>query len=336
MKRDSLKRGLIITLFMSILITIPRIIRIGQSDVWNMIANFLYIFILNFIYWYFAEHIIVRNWKIIKSLLVYLTFTGVFSIIYHSVANHFFFHFKLLNKAFPLIEELNYHNENFILFIRGILFSGIIYFAVFYLKLLLEKQKSVFEIEQLKKEKLEAQLASLKQQISPHFLFNSLSTLRSMVEDASPKKYINKLSNVYRYLLNLSENDLVSLQEELDFTESYLYILKERFEDALQVENNLPKDNIADKKIPPLVLQLLIENAIKHNVVSIKNPLKITIALHDENNISISNTIQSKITKEISTGKGLDNIKLRYQILSKRNIVVENVEGVFIVTIPIL
>lgn len=335
MKRDSLKKGLVITLFVSVLITIPRIMRIEQSNVSSLTANFLYVFILNFIYWCFAEYIVARNWKIIKSLLVYLFITGAFSIGYHFVANHFFFHFRLLDRDFPLVEELNKQNENFILFFRGILFSGIIYFVVFYLKLLIEKQKSILEIEQLRKEKLEAQLASLKQQISPHFLFNSLSTLRTMVEDDSSKKYINKLANVYRYLLNLNENDLVSLQEELDFTESYLYILKERFEEALQIENNLPKD-IADKKIPPMVLQLLIENAIKHNVASIKNPLKITIALHDENSICISNNIQSKITNEISTGKGLDNIRLRYQILSDRNIVVETVEGVFIVTIPIL
>lgn len=335
MKGENLKRVLIITLFVSVLITIPRIIRLEQSDIWNLIAQFLYIFILNFIYCFFAEYIVNRNWKIVKSLLLYLTITGAFSIVYHFVANHFFFHFKLINKDFPLMEELNRQNENYILFMRGILFSGIIYFVVFYLKLLLEKQKNVLEIEQLKKEKLEAQLASLKQQISPHFLFNSLSTLRTIVEDAGSKKFINKLANVYRYLLNLNENDLVSLQEELEFTDSYLYILKERFEEALQLENNVPKD-IVHKKIPPLVLQLLIENAIKHNVASIKNPLKITIALHDENNIIISNNMQSKITNEVSTGKGLDNIRFRYQILSDQNIVIESNEKNFTVIIPIL
>jgi LytS/YehU family sensor histidine kinase len=335
MKREKFKRGLIITLFVSVLITIPRIIRFEPSDVSGSIASFLYIFILNFIYWYFAEYIVARNWKIVKSLLVYLTFTGIFSIVYHFVANRFFFHFKLLNKAFPLMEELNRHSENFILFMRGILFSGIIYFVVFYLKLLLEKQKSALEIGQLKKEKLEAQLDSLKQQISPHFLFNSLSTLRTMVEDPYSKKFINKLSNVYRYLLNLNENDLVSLKEEIGFTDSYLYIIKERFEDALVVENLLPA-TIENKKIPPLVIQLLIENAIKHNVASIKRPLKITMALHDENNILISNNIQSKLTTEISTGKGLDNIRLRYQILSDQNIVILTNENVFTVIIPIL
>ncbi|MDI1255970.1 MAG: histidine kinase [Flavobacterium sp.] len=335
MERDSLKKGLIITLIISILITIPRFIRFEQSDIWNLTAHFIYIFLLNFIYWYFAQYMVAKNWKLARSFSLYLTITGVFSIGYHIVINHFVFHFKLLNNDFPLMEALNKQNENLILFVRGVLFSGIIYFVVFYLKLLLEKQKNQLEIAQLRKEKLEAQLASLKQQISPHFLFNSLSTLRTMVADESAKKYINKLSNVYRYLLNLNENDLVSLQEELEFTESYLYILKERFEDALQVENNLPMA-IVDKKIPPLVLQLLIENAIKHNVTSVKNPLKITIARYNDDNIIISNTIQPKLTTEISTGKGLENIRYRYQILSEQNIVVASIDGVFTVIIPIL
>lgn len=335
MNIERFKRGFIITLFVSVLIAIPRIIRFDQSDLSSSFASFLYIFILNFIYWYFAEYIVTKSWKVVKSLMVYLTFTGVFSITYHFLANHFFFHFKLLNKGFPLMEELTKQNENLILFMRGILFSGIIYFAVFYLKLLLEKQKSALEIEQLKKEKLEAQLASLKQQISPHFLFNSLSTLRTMVEEPDSKKFINKLSNVYRYLLNLNENDLVSLKEEIRFTDSYLYILKERFEDALVVENLLPT-TIENKKIPPLVLQLLIENAIKHNVASVQHPLKIKMVLHDENTICISNTMQSKLTTETSTGKGLENIRLRYQILSDQNIVIKTNENVFSVIIPIL
>lgn len=334
MERNNLKNGLIITLIVSLLITIPRIIRIGQIDIQNLAGHFSYLFLLNFIYWYFAQFLVDKNWKIIKSLLVYMTVASFFSIAYHRFLNHFFLNFKLLHQDFPLVEELNRQNENFVLFLRGTLFGGIIFFIVFYLKLLMEKQKSKLEIEQLKKEKLEAQLASLKQQISPHFLFNSLSTLRTMVEDNNSKQYINKLAKVYRYLLNLNESDLVSLKEELDFTNSYLYILKERFEDALQVENNLPAA-IEDKKIPPLVLQLLIENAIKHNVISIKNPLKISIDFHDKK-IVISNNIQPKQSIEISTGKGLDNIRYRYQILSGQNIVVESSNGVFKVEIPIL
>jgi LytS/YehU family sensor histidine kinase len=308
-------------------------VRLKEIDV--LIASFLYIFILNFIYWYVVEYVVAKNWNIVKSLLVYLTFTGPFSILYHLITNYFFFHFKLINKVFPVLVELNNYNENFILFLRGIFFSSIIYFVVYYLKLLLEKQKSILEIEQLTKEKLEAQLAALKQQISPHFLFNSLSTLRTMVEEPNSKKFINKLSDVYRYLLNISENNLVSLKEEINFTDSYFYILKERFEDAMVLENRLPS-TIENKKIPPLVIQLLIENAIKHNEASISKPLKITMTLLDEDYIVITNNIQKKITTELSTGIGLDNIKHRYQILSDKNIVVEINKNEFTVIIPIL
>jgi two-component system LytT family sensor kinase len=335
MARENFKRGIIIALFVSILITIPRVIRFEQSSLSILIANFVYIYIINFIYWFFAEYIVLKNMNVLKSLFLYLIITGIFSIFYHYLFNHFFFHFKLLSKALPLIDEINLNSENFILFVRGMLFSGMIYFVVFYLKLLTEKQKNFLEIEQLKKEKLEAQLVSLKQQISPHFLFNSLSTLRTMVEQTDAKKFINKLSDVYRYLLNLNENNLVSLKDEISFTDSYLYILKERFEDALIVENFLPT-TIQDRKIPPMVIQLLIENVIKHNEASINKPLKITLSLFDDDSILISNTIQKKISTVPSTGIGLDNIKLRYELLSDKNIIIKTEGMQFIVIIPIL
>lgn len=334
MKKSELKRGFMIVILISTLITIPRIIKFEQVEVWNLLMHFSYIFLLNFIYWWFAQFIISKDWGITKSSLLYLTTTGFFSIAYHFVITNFIFQFMLLNEDVPLFEEINLQNENIILFFRGTLFSGIIYFILFYFKLLFEQQDSMIEIEQLRKEKLEAQLNSLKQQISPHFLFNSLTTLRTIVEDENSKKYINKLANVYRYLLNLKQNDLVSLKEELEFTESYLYIIKERFEDAIVVENNIPK-SIENGKLPPLALQLLIENAIKHNEMSISNPLKIVLNLYEDNKIVVSNNLQLK-RNEMSTGRGLENIMTRYQILANETIEIKIIDEQFIVKIPIL
>lgn len=318
----------------SVLIVIPRIVGIDQITDWALLKHFAYIFTLNFIYWYFAQFIIRKNWKIIPSIAIYFLVTGFFSIIYNVIINHFFFNFKLLDRNFPIVEELNKQYENIILFFRGILFSGIIYIINFYLKLLIDKQKINLEIELLKKEKLEAQLSSLKQQISPHFLFNSLSTLRTMVEDKKAEDFINNLSKVYRYLLRLNESDLVSLAEELDFTKSYIHILKERFEDALMVDIALSNE-IKNNKIPPVVLQLLIENAIKHNIASAKNPLFITIN-YSENKIVVRNNIQPKISAEKSTEKGLKNIKERYKIISNEDVIIEKDDLYFTVKLPIL
>lgn len=324
----------IIVLVISILISIPRAFRFEDFNIWNFLSQFSYIFILNGIYWIYAGFVIRLNKPLIISLLIFLPVTSFFSIFYHLLTNNFIFHFTLLSDEFPLFEELNLKIELVILFVRGFLFSGIIYLIYFYLKLLTETQENALEIEKLKKEKLEAQLSLLKQQISPHFLFNSLSTLRTMVTEETSKKYINNLANVYRYLLNLNENDLVSLKDELAFTDSYLSILQERYEEALQIQNLIPTD-VQHKKIPPLALQLLIENAIKHNEISVKNPLHIKLELIDERQIVISNNVQPKLSKDESTGKGLNNIRLRYKILADETIKVERSEEVFKVSIPV-
>jgi len=321
-------------MIISSLATIPRIIGLENSDIWHLSYHFIYLAILNFIYWFLAQYFIKTNRRVILNLILFLFLSGSISYIFDRFASSLFFKFQLIYNEYPIIEGFEERNYFAVFFLRGMLFGGMVYFIDFYLKLIFEKQKSNLEIEQLKKEKLEAQLSSLKQQISPHFLFNSLSTLRTIVEDDNSKMYINKLSNVYRYLLNLNEKNLVSVRSELDFTESYLYILKERFEEALQIEINIAED-VLEKQLPPLVLQLLIENAIKHNVVSIKKPLSIKI-INELDYLVISNNIQEKYSTEISTGKGLNNIKNRYDLLLNQNIKIDSSTTHFIVKIPLL
>lgn len=334
MIKINFKNGLIISMIISSLATIPRIIGLENSDIWHLSYHFIYLAILNFIFWFLAQFFIKINSRVILNLILFLFLSGIISYLFNLLASSLFFKFQLIYNEYPIIEGFKERNYFAVFFLRGMLFGGTVYFIDFYLKLIFEKQKSNLEIEQLKKEKLEAQLSSLKQQISPHFLFNSLSTLRTIVEDDNSKMYINKLSNVYRYLLNLNENDLVSVKSELDFTESYLYILKERFEEALQIEINIAED-VLEKQLPPLVLQLLIENAIKHNVVSIKNPLSIKI-INELDYLVISNNIQEKYSTEISTGKGLNNIKNRYNLLLNQNIKIDSNATHFIVKIPLL
>lgn len=223
----------------------------------------------------------------------------------------------------------------FFLTLRGFVIGGFQLFMVYYISAIKEAEHAKIEIEQLKKENLQARLNLLKQQVSPHFLFNSLSTLKTIAPDHHTRQYIMQLSNVYRYLLNYNDNNMATLKDELAFTNSYLYILKERFEQALQIHIEVP-EALLSLNIPPLSLQILIENAIKHNVISPADPLYIHI--HSEGNdlLTVENNIQPKLSTEKHTGKGLQNINDRYQLLSGKQIEIIHMETKFIVKLPLL
>jgi len=196
--------------------------------------------------------------------------------------------------------------------------------------------KSELEAEQFKKISIESKFEALRNQINPHFLFNSFNVLSTLVyKDADlATNFIDQLSNVYRYLLNNQKNKVVTLNEELDFIESYLFLLHIRFGENLLIKNEITTDG--DKfYVAPAVLQMLIENAIKHNIVSRKNPLE--IRLHSENgSIVVSNTLQEKGIKEDSTQIGLRNIQGRYVFLSDKKVKIEKTQNQFIVKIPLL
>lgn len=334
MKWSALNKGILISFVISALATAPRFIRLNKDDLQYLFNHFMYLFVLTLMYWILSQAFVYKKKKVILYTAIFLLLSGLISIFYQLILEAFFGDFRILYSDFPLIRDLNEKKQLLMLFFRGILFSAIIYFIVFYLNLLYEKQHALTEIEQLKKEKLEAQLDSLKQQISPHFLFNSLSTLRTMVTDESSKVYINKLSNVYRYLLSLSDSNLTSLKEELDFIESYLHIVKERFEEAIEVSVNISAEAL-QLQVPPLVLQLLIENAIKHNVISFEDPLKIEI-FDKEKMLFVRNNYQPKSSVEKSTGKGLQNIKKRYEYLSEQEIEIAIKDDYFTVKLPLL
>jgi two-component system LytT family sensor kinase len=194
---------------------------------------------------------------------------------------------------------------------------------------------SQLENELLEQSHLRAQLISLQQQISPHFLFNSLSTLKTLATDQPTKNYIIQLANVYRYVLNFNEYYLTPLKDELTFINSYLYIMNERFEDALLVSINISEEHLT-YLIPPLSVQLLIENAIKHNTISPENPLHITILSDDSPQLIVTNNLQLKRIAEESTGTGLKNISQRYKLLVDKPIQINNNGAYFSVHLPLV
>lgn len=201
---------------------------------------------------------------------------------------------------------------------------------------LMEWRKSAIEAEQLRTEKIASQYQSLKDQLNPHFLFNSLNVLSNLVYEDADKSatFIQKLSKIYRYVLDVQQEELVSLDRELDFAKNYLELQKLRFEDnlgySIKVDSNL------GKQIPPLSLQLLLENAIKHNEASKSKPLFIEI-FQEGNDLIVSNTFQPKRQQiEESAGIGLKNIEMRYEILSHRQPMIINTDDEFIVRLPLL
>jgi sensor histidine kinase YesM len=188
---------------------------------------------------------------------------------------------------------------------------------------------------ELQKESVRAQYDSLKNQVNPHFLFNSLNALTNLIYDDQDKaaKFVKQLSEVYRYVLDTQDRELVPLSEELKFLGSYLFLQQIRFGDKLKVELNISN---SETKVAPLVLQMLVENAIKHNIISNDQPL--TIKIYNEgDSVVIMNNLQKKtVIAEESKGIGLQNIKKRYSFLSKQEVLVSDAAGSFVVKLPLI
>lgn len=189
--------------------------------------------------------------------------------------------------------------------------------------------------EKLKTESIALQYKALKNQVNPHFLFNSLNTLSTLVyrDPDIAAKFIKQLSEVYRYVLEHKDNELIGIKTELEFVEKYLYLQKIRHGDNLI--SNIRLKNCADCKIVPLSIQMLVENAIKHNIVSKDDPLTINLFQEDDY-IVVQNDLQPRSTVEDSEGIGLNNIRDRYNHLSDKEFIVSKGEGLFTVKIPII
>lgn len=201
---------------------------------------------------------------------------------------------------------------------------------------LLGWKATLIEAERLKKEQIAARYEALKNQVNPHFLFNSLNVLASLVhQDADrAEQFIRRLSTVFRYILESRDREAVPLEEELDILRAYLFLMDTRFGASLQTEIQIPEPPRG--LIAPLTLQMLVENALKHNEASKAKALRIEI-FQEDNCLVVRNNLQPKSTALTeSTGVGLANIQARYQMLSDREMTISDKDGFFTVTIPIL
>jgi two-component system LytT family sensor kinase len=200
-----------------------------------------------------------------------------------------------------------------------------------------EYKSKWMEAEELKRMTAQAELQLVKNQINPHFLFNNLNVLSALIlkNRDEANKFIEEFSKVYRYILNNHDKELVDVKTEVDFIKPYIFLMEKRFSESLKININISKD-YEGFYIIPASLQMLIENAIKHNVVSKTRPLVIDIHSNGNNTIVVSNNLQLRDSVEYSTKIGLSNITKRYLLVSGREVKIDKSKEEFIVTLPLL
>jgi len=235
-----------------------------------------------------------------------------------------------------LLSHLNFGPVMLMFEVRGILISLAFYMFIHLLYQSFLNQQVGIELERARADNLWAQYELLKQQVNPHFLFNSLNTLKYMVEsgDSHAVNFILKLSDFYRFTLENRKLDLIKLADELEILDAYMFLLKARFEEGIDLSINIDEKYYASL-LPPFTLQLLIENCIKHNIVSLDRPLHIKLYSADDFLIVVNN-VQPKKVAESSTGLGLENINQRYLHLSDKKIEILVDEKFFTIKLPII
>jgi len=207
--------------------------------------------------------------------------------------------------------------------------------SVFFINRILNYwKKSIESEERLKRENVIAQYETLKNQVNPHFLFNSLNTISTLVSKNMEvaDKFIKQLAEVYRYVLEFKDKEVVDIKTELKFIDSYLYLQKIRFGDNLEIKNRI---KTGDFYVAPLTIQMLVENAIKHNIISYDKPLTIKL-YNEESYIVIENNLQKKKIIESKEKIGLNNIKSRYEVLSDKPVIAEESDNKFVVKVPFI
>lgn len=334
MKKQNWIVGLVISLGISLIALSPRLIRMESLDTGFITIGIFYNFFFCFTCWISYQYLFnYTKWLKTERLRFFIAATVIISIgLYSFIYDYLFSFFSDHILQFP---EVIGNKRPYLLLLRGMLISGLYFFISYYLYVWAEKQKNSLEIEKLKQAQLAANLSSLKEQLSPHFLFNTLNTLSSLTKEQPVKDFVAELASVYRYVLQYRDIDKATLQQEIAFIGSYLYIIKARLEEAIQVELNID-DSVLSTAIPPLTLQLLIENAIKHNVASTNRQLKISIRNEKQEYLVVTNNIQPKSSVPFSTGIGLSNVMQRYHLLFSKEIIIEKSDLFFTVKLPIV
>ncbi len=260
-------------------------------------------------------------------------FTQIACVLFYSlgIVNLAYYLFKIwLTTTPPALEQFIVMNAYGTLIIIPV---SSIYFGVYFLK---SWNKSRLQTEIAQKETVQVQLQMLRNHLDPHFLFNNLNILSALIDTdkAQSQKFLEKFAEVYRVILKTEKEELITLSKELEFIKSYIYLIDIRFRDLIMVDIDISED-LMDHLIPPLTLQMLIENAFKHNVITEDDPLQINIKSENQR-VVVSNTINKKDTQKSSNNTGLKNISLRYSYFTEDEVSINETPTHFIVSIPLI
>ncbi|MCX6272390.1 MAG: histidine kinase, partial [Bacteroidetes bacterium] len=318
---------------------------VGTPVVWGIIVHFSLIEILirtamclswTVVLWFGCRAILTRvdvilpwNEKPVIRLFADILLVGVYTFL----ANCFFFAMGYLLsipiKYYDSTFWMSYLYSFIISLIISFIHEGIYFFMLW--------KFALIRTQSLENENLISQFETLKNQVNPHFLFNTFNTLISVIEEDKDQaiEYVQRLSDFFRSILQLRDKTVISVREELELIRNFCFIQKKRYGDNLLVEIKIG-ETCLDTGIAPLTLQMLVENAIKHNVISTERPLSISISERDTDYIVVRNNLQKRNNPEHGSGLGLENIKKRYHFLSEKNVEVIVSPGNFTVAIPVL
>lgn len=215
-------------------------------------------------------------------------------------------------------------------------FPGIVNMGFFIAYFLQKWKEELLKAERLEKEKAQVQFDNLKNQLNPHFLFNALASLNSLIAEDQQlaSRFLQHLSKVYRYVLQHKDQNLVSLQTELDFIQNYIFLAETRFDKALSIRVIIQPEDV-DKQLVPVTLQVLLENAFKHNVIEVNRPLQIQVTTEGMY-LVVRNNLQARKQVEDSNRQGLENLNRLYQYQTRKPIQIETTDNHFTIKVPLL
>lgn len=329
--RTALFAALGLSVFLNAIIFLARIYNghdITSSP--SMTITFIENFIIFYVLFLFNFRIIQKEWKFENKMIVLVVGSLLIAIILSIVLSWAWI------KALPTGSNISLKLLTTIILSISLTATAIVVLLTMLHYVWDQRLQNIINKQTLITENIRNRYEALKNQVNPHFLFNSLNTLNGLIgfDDDKAHEYVEKLSFMFRY--TMQHNTVLQLEKELNFIKSYIYLMKIRYSDNLQVEINCNEKYNA-YYIMPFSLQLLIENAVKHNVISNKYPLVITVDVTDHDSIRVRNVIRLKSDVDGDNGKiGLANLSERYQLLFHKEIIITNNSGIFCVEIPLV
>jgi LytS/YehU family sensor histidine kinase len=327
-----------IALLISILVNLPRVLQLynvvdnlaesfAQVTIKDIVIRIIFLFVFSWV-----VLLLNTNWKFLyahlsKLLKSIITISANSMLFFLSILLFVFMHRNITEETMNASDKGLLYFVYFVVLVILVFISNILRYQI-------TRQEDIAEKELLKQQSLQNELSALKNQINPHFLFNSLNSLNSLIRDNKvATAFVNKLSFMYRYILQSGHQDFVTLKEELKFLESYIYLIKTRYRDRFSIQIDID-DPFLNENLPALALQLLVENAVKHNEISESHPLLVKLYIENDY-LVVENPIRPRTTFVDSTGQGLLNINKRYLLLKKKHISISDKNGVFKVKLPI-